>query len=162
MGALTESDSQKLVWGESLLQRRSGTKSFIHVPHGLARPGYAWKRELNRDSDGNYDGNRRILCTNCVPEAARRMDKSFRIWYAREDSNLWPFAPEANALSRLSYGRTKATLFQEPLRAIATREECELCREAELLPPPSSSSMCCRSASSFISLSHSGLSSAGV
>jgi hypothetical protein len=27
------------------------------------------------------------------------------VWCAREDSNLWPFAPEANALSRLSYGR---------------------------------------------------------
>lgn len=28
-------------------------------------------------------------------------------WYARVDSNHWPFAPEANALSRLSYGRVK-------------------------------------------------------
>ena len=29
-----------------------------------------------------------------------------KTWCARVDSNHWPFAPEANALSRLSYGRT--------------------------------------------------------
>jgi hypothetical protein len=31
--------------------------------------------------------------------------KLLRDWYARLDSNQRPFAPEANALSRLSYGR---------------------------------------------------------
>jgi hypothetical protein len=35
---------------------------------------------------------------------------SMQIWYARVDSNHWPFAPEANALSRLSYGRMKLRL----------------------------------------------------
>jgi hypothetical protein len=35
-------------------------------------------------------------------------------WYAREDSNLWPFAPEANALSRLSYGHTLLTEISIP------------------------------------------------
>jgi hypothetical protein len=32
-------------------------------------------------------------------------------WYAREDSNLWPSAPEADALSGLSYGRTFSTTY---------------------------------------------------
>ena len=30
------------------------------------------------------------------------------MWYAWQDSNLRPFAPEANALSKLSYRRTKS------------------------------------------------------
>ena len=33
-----------------------------------------------------------------------------KIWCARVDSNHWPFAPEANALSRLSYGRFRRDL----------------------------------------------------
>jgi hypothetical protein len=43
-------------------------------------------------------------------EVLANTTKSLKRWYARVDSNHWPFAPEANALSRLSYGRVKIRL----------------------------------------------------
>src|SRR5208283_2422391 len=38
-------------------------------------------------------------------EGNRTSMKAEALWCARRDSNAGPFAPEANALSRLSYGR---------------------------------------------------------
>jgi hypothetical protein len=87
--------------------------------------------------------------------------KSLETWYARLDSNQRPFAPEANALSRLSYGRIEQQ-FQEPFFAIANRDAAEPRRKAEFLPCDNSSSMCCRIASSFINLSQFSSSVAGV
>ena len=45
--------------------------------------------------------NRMLKRTEVLANTA----KCLKRWYARVDSNHWPFAPEANALSRLSYGR---------------------------------------------------------
>ena len=56
------------------------------------------------------------LCAvlNCGPDAALFASpeprKRLKRWYARQDSNLRPSAPEADALSRLSYGRTKVRI----------------------------------------------------
>src|SRR6266853_2458129 len=48
---------------------------------------------------------RTLVAASSAKTAGFGAPSSVPKWCARQDSNLWPFASEANALSRLSYGR---------------------------------------------------------
>ena len=63
--------------------------------------------------------------------SGKRSEGPRRRWRARADLNCRPFAPQANALSGLSYGR-EVTVWENRVNSITTSMEGQAARPAEI------------------------------
>ena len=89
--------------------------SLLLIPNPVIAKNFGSSGCTDRDSDG--------YATRAFSGACN--------WYAREDSNLWPSAPEADALSGLSYGRTRVVV-GEHSKSLAGTNSLFAGRDSEL------------------------------